>query len=170
MWSFSSDVSFISPPRGIWLLIGIGAILAADIATVLSIAFLYLLGFQGSDWVASLLPASLAGLLAGWFFWGLFILRPKHATVGRGIVFGALSSICAHPLMMVFLDPARILYGTNFFELPQFFLHLAVDFGYSLFSLVYVGWITTIVGGVAGGLLVFLQCVLTQRLREQHEL
>ena len=168
MQIFSLEVPFTSRPKGMWLLIGIGAILAANIATGLSLAFLSLTGLHIIYEVADFLSASLAGLLTGCLFWGAFILRPKHATVGRGVILGAVSGLCAHPLWLVFFNLMDILSALKHFEMAQVVLWLVLGFDYTLISWVYVGWITAIVGGVAGGLLVFFQYLLTQRLSQRH--
>jgi hypothetical protein len=167
---FSLEVSSAQPPKGMWLLIGLGAILAADIATVLSLAFLSLVGLSITNWGLGLVAAPFAGLLAGWFCWGFFILRPRRATIRRGVFFGALSSMLAHPLLWMFLTPAYMLNGPTV-ETASFFLgNLMIHLSVSLFSLLIVGWITTIVGGIAGGLLIYLQCLLTQRgMQRSHE-
>jgi hypothetical protein len=177
------EVSSLPPGKAMWMLIGIGAVLASEIATVLSLAFLFFWGpapfiltGMSSGLVIYLVAAPLACLLAGWLIWWLFILRPRRATVRRGILFGALSSIVAHPLMWGFASlPLGIVGAPLMWEFPPplqwvnhfgMMIRLGEILQFSLGSLLYVGWITLVVGGAAGGLLISFQRTLTQRSRQ----
>jgi hypothetical protein len=160
--------SSFAPGKAVWLLIGVGAVLASMIATVLSLAFVSFVSLTKTyDVGIYLASASLAGLLTGLPIWWRFIGRPRYATVGRGVLLGALSSIVAHPLMWGFealfssllgADPTRTLGLIVFMDIPL-----------SLMSLFYVGWITTLVGGATGGVLMYLQRTLALRSQQRAD-
>jgi hypothetical protein len=65
-----------------------------------------------------------------------------------------LSGIVAQPLVLIGI-------------LPSLGFGLLLVLPFSVLSLIYVGWITATVGGIAGGLLVHLQVVLMRRMRQQ---
>ncbi|HEU5378720.1 MAG TPA: hypothetical protein VFV38_25135 [Ktedonobacteraceae bacterium] len=157
--SLQSDISSAAPPRAMWAYMSISAILAVALACELSLLVAY--GPPGSSsWSSEstvyLLPACLAGLLAGWFFWWLFIVKPRSATVVRGVLLGALSSFLAHPLIWLLLWP----FTQHVWTMERLFF----DIGYeTMISLIEVGWITALVGGATGGLLLSYQRALTRR-------
>ncbi|BCL80347.1 hypothetical protein ccbrp13_28120 [Ktedonobacteria bacterium brp13] len=175
-----SEVVSAPPLKTSWWQIGIGAILASEIATALSLAFLFLCGGSGafrltgtsSGLLIYFGAAPLAGLLVGWLLWWLCIQRTGRTTVRRGVVFGALSGIIAHPIMWALASLSIGIVGQPFireFSAPfQWvnqggWLRLTEILYFSLLSLMYVGWITLLVGGIAGGLLIFFQQAHTQR-------
>lgn len=168
-----SATSSLQHGKAMWMLIGIGAALAAEIAAVLSLTFLGALhlGIPLSGWGLYLILAPLSGLIVGLFMWWLFIVRLKRVTVGRGVLFGGISSIIAHPfvwglvVLLAILTKDRLgdLAGSSIFG----FFQIALPF--SLISLFYTGWITTLVGCVAGGLLLYLQRVLSIGSQRQGE-
>jgi hypothetical protein len=65
-----------------------------------------------------------------------------------------LSGIVAHPLVLIGI-------------LPSLGFGLLLVLPLPALSLIYVGWITAAVGGIAGGLLVHLQVLLMRRMRQQ---
>ncbi len=92
------------------------------------------------------------------------ILRPRRLTLRRGILVGILSSLVAHPLTwflaLVILSLSRR--NTNLGSAYPITIGLEIhnpievlqgSLVLSVLSLFYVGWITLIVGGVAGGVL-----------------
>jgi hypothetical protein len=149
--------------------IGIGAALAglgtALIALNTPFSFTSL-----SDKPLFYLGATLASLLIGPLFWWFFILKPDRTTLCRGIVIGMLGSFAAHPLawfigdLMAYLMGRQLWMGSTFVDSPLAAL-LGSPF-YAVFSLIYVGWITTLAGGVVGGMFVSAQriCLRCQRV------
>lgn len=161
-----SEVSSIPPPRVMWFIIGIGAILASQIATALSMAFL--VSRSGNIVIAPaffFVAAGLFGLLIGLVFWWFALVKPRRATIVRGALCGALSGLIAHTFV----------WGSVLLTLPweqgfqpgmllELLLSLVVETArLSLFSLLYAGWITALVGGISGALLIALQHGLTTR-------
>lgn len=168
------EVSSAPPLKSMWLFIGLGAVLASEIATILSLTFLFFLGSvafmltgTSSGLIIYFVAAPLAGLLTGWFFWWLFILKPGHATIGRGVLLGVLSGVTAHPFMWAFASLSLGTVGHPFMpQLPPALqwvyqsgiaLRFVEILEFTVASLLYVGWITAVVGGVVGGLLIFFQ-------------
>jgi hypothetical protein len=151
----------LSPNKTRLLLISIGAVLASIIAVVLSLAF--------AHWVFSttfvitpdyVIVASLTGLLVGFLYWREFNLKPGPITVHRGIQYGILSSLIAHPIMWIIAQSLSIIIHTpsfGFIQEQNIFMYIPDLFFLSLMSLIFAGWLTTIVGAVAGGLIVYLQ-------------
>lgn len=170
------EVSSLPPGKAMWMLIGIGAVLASEIAAVLSLAFLSSQGLFSLTLTSGeglyLVAAPLSGLLGGLLIWWLSIVRPGRATVRRGVLFGGISSVIAHPLMWEGVALLSSLTGTDLFGRflgPSMFLDLSLVLSLSLMSLFYVGWITTLVGGATGGVLMYLQHILTLRSRQQGD-
>lgn len=166
MGFWQSDVWPVAPPA-IWLLMSIGSVLAAEIAAALSLVFLTIvtpLSFNGNGYgnppllllgvMLFLVVVPFVGLLVGLPTWWRFVARPGHLTRRRGVLLGMLCGIVAHPLVWICLLPA-LGFG------PILVLPVTV------LSLIYVGWITAAVGGIAGGVLVHLQAVLTRRMCQQ---
>jgi hypothetical protein len=175
-------------PKAIWLLMSLGIVLAAEIAAALSLVFVTIvlpLSYSGPG-NQLLLPGVLfflvvvpfAGLLVGLPTWWLFVAKPRHLTLRRGIVLGMLSGLVAHPLvwigLLLILALVEVINLTPDFMssllllLPGLMSSLVLLLPFSLLSLILVGWITAAVGGIAGGLLVHLQAVLMRRMR-QHD-
>lgn len=191
MESWQSEV-FSVAPKATWLLMSVGIVLASEIAAALSLVFvrvIFPLSFNGSGnallalgVIFFLIIVPLAGLLAGLPTWWLFVARPRHITLRRGIFLGMLSGLVAHPLVWIccllllsLVDAISLAphltsnFPSNFpsglpLE-PSSDLLLALPL--SVLSLILVGWITASVGGIAGGLLVHLQGAPTWRLRQQ---
>jgi hypothetical protein len=103
------------------------------------------------------LGAAAAALLSGQFFWWCFIVRPRHLTPERGAWVSAASSLAAHPFAWLFALLATVVTGgtaANAWALPQapsVVTILIYAGGYSLYSLILVGWFTALLGGLAGG-------------------
>jgi hypothetical protein len=155
-------------PKAIWLWMSLGIVLAAEIAAALSLVFLtnvVPLSYNGNGngnppllffgVIFFVVVVPFVGLLVGLPTWWRFVARPRRLTLWRGIVLGMLSGIVAHPLVWIGL-------------LPALGFGLLLVLPVSVLSLIYVGWITAAVGGIAGGLLVHLQGVLMRRLRLQN--
>lgn len=101
------------------------------------------------------LGAAVAALLSGQFFWWCFIVRPRHLTVERGAWVSAVSSLAAHPFAWLFALLAQVVTGgTNVMVLPpepSVLTILIYAGGLSLDSLIFVGWFTALLSGLAGG-------------------
>lgn len=154
MPSLYREMSYVPPPRVFWPLLGLGIVLASEAATVIVLWM-----FQTTNsLIASInFYAILAALLAGLPTWWLFIVKPRHATIRRGILVGALGSIIAHPILWMFMlvDELRLGSPDNIFLVPLIILDGPI------LSLIAVGWITTPIGAIAGGLLIYLQRAMT---------
>ncbi len=149
------------------LLVGISAALVGGGAAFLALTFWWTLNGQEPHYLDSgvfYLAPALVSLLIGPLFWWLMILRPRRLTLRRGILVGILSSLVAHPLTwflaLVILSLSRrntnlgSAYPINIgLEIHNPIELLQGSLVLSVLSLFYVGWITLIVGGVAGGVL-----------------
>lgn len=162
MGFWQADVWSVAP-TAIWLLMSLGIVFAAEIAAALSLLFLTIvtpLSFNGNPplvllgLIFFLVVVPVVGLLVGLPTWWRFVARPRRFIRRRGVFLGMLCGLVAHPLVWICMLPAL---GFSFL------LVLPV----SILSLVYVGWITAAVGGIAGGVLMHLQGVLTRRQRQQ---
>ena len=175
----SSELSNVSPPKVLWLLLSIGIILASEIAAICSIIVSLLpsyienlarppfLSFVGS--VSPLLVTSpFAGLLVGLPCWWLLIERPKRATIRRGVVLGALSSIVAHPLIWTLVTMLSPILGGGWTTGSGLLQNIQYVVLFSLVGLIYGGWITAAVGGAAGALLIQLRRVLSDNQKGDH--
>jgi hypothetical protein len=141
-------VSIVSPLAG-----GAGAFV---IAWLLSLSQFYR-GLDTSPGAGLLyLGAALACLLVGPLLWWQIVLRPRSLTPGSGAWVGALSGLAAHPLMWLFALGTTFLIGDKRFiylgpdELLHFtdaLVHIAF---FSYYSLVLLGWLTALLGGLAG--------------------
>jgi hypothetical protein len=168
---FFSAIPSVRSRRAFWPLLVLGIVLASEVATIYSLTFIlllvYLLGFyvpSSSDvGDLSLMFLGLAppvSLLVGLPTWYLVIELPARATIHRGVVFGVVSSIIAHPLIWMSLSVlSAILNGGGIgAALSKDIQSVPL---YSLFSLILVGWITIPIGGYAGHLLIRLRQKLT---------
>ncbi len=104
--------------------------------------------------------ATLAALLTGSFMWWYFVTKPGRHTLKQGIMVGVIASIIAHPV--AWLLAGFITYLGNIplftgFVIRSLFDVLFVALFVSMFSLLYVGWLTALVGGVAGALFIRAQ-------------
>ena len=159
-----SEMSSVPPPRIFWPLLSLCIAIAAEIAATPVLLFIGPGLLSWNDALTILVAAALAALLVGLSGWWLFVVRPKHATIRRGILVGVLSSIIAHPLvwMSSSLVSAFTSPGLQQLPLPIALLLAVYGLGMDTFvSLILVGWFTTLIGGVAGFLLIYLQRALT---------
>lgn len=150
------------------LLVGITAALAGFVAAVLAIRLMYLMpGTQVWDWfsippaVATLpLAATLAAAVLGPILWWRMIIKPGHLSVRRGIAVGALIGIITHPLIwymalvLAFLRGQPTVAGILVSNPLQDLLAAAF---LAIVSLICVGWLTALIGGVVGGVIALLQ-------------
>jgi len=146
------------------LLVGAGAALAGLAAATVA------LRFAGMPIAEFYLAAPLAAVLLGPGLWWWAIIQPGRLNVRRGIGVGVLGACLAHPLawyialVLAFVRGEPTIASINVTNPVQDLLASLVLAG---FSLLYVGWITALVGGAAGGLVALLQSVsgCTQRWR-----
>jgi hypothetical protein len=122
------------------------------------------------DSIDLLVCASLAALLAGLPAWWLFIVRPRRATILSGVVVGIGISITAHPFMWMFIILFEEIEEPSWNPLLQLLSSFSLELLYTEFSLLFVGWITAAIGGVAGGLLIYLQRALTHHWRPRKRI
>ncbi len=146
------------------LLVGGGAALAGLAAASLA------LWFAGMPMAEFYLAAPLAAALLGPGLWWWAIIKPGRLSIHRGMGVGVLCACLAHPLawyivlVLAFLRGEPTIASINVANPVQDLFASLVLAG---FSLIYVGWITALVGGAAGGLISLLQSVYgcTQRWR-----
>jgi len=138
------------------LLVGVGAALAALAAAALA------LRFSGMQIAAFYLAAPLASALLGPCLWWSAIIKPGRLSLRWGIGVGVLGASIAHPLawyavlFLAFLTGERTVASIQVTNPVQ---DLISSLFLAWFSLIYVGWITALVGGVAGGVIALLQSV-----------
>ena len=177
MGFWQSKVLSVALPKAIWPLMILGIILASEIAAALSVTFVQIVfpsfPFYGETSIIFFVSVLLVGLLVGLYAWRLFVERARSTqTASRskiflGIVFGVVSSLVAHPLVWIcciflsyFLNVDFIIHARQL----NLLLMLVYISPFPLMSLCFVGWITAIVGGIAGGLFAYLQIVLTRHV------
>jgi len=105
--------------------------------------------------------AGIAAFVCSSGFWWLILDRPQKYTVRRGTVAGALAGALAHYLCwyLIILGMNACYWITRgctstLGEAPvDPFLGLAAAFTYSLFSLIFYGWLTIPTGAVTAGIL-----------------
>ena len=165
MSSLHTNISTRQISKLFYPLLVIGIILASEIATICSANFIYRgMPISWQSWSAFLVIAPPAALLVGLPAWWLYVIQAENITIKRGIIVGCLSSIAAHPVMWMLVSVSDSL-KLN----PGLFSNVGMLLPIILVSLLYVGWITTIVGGIAGALLIYLQRALTQEIEPQNE-
>lgn len=171
MSKFYSEMSSVPPPRIFWLLLSLCIAVGAEIAAALIIMLIqssFL--FWNSASAIFLVAAPLAALLVGLPGWWLFVVRPRHATMRRGISIGAWGSIIVHPLVWMFIVPVWMLVppGPLLFSISMTLLRAVFTYGAATFlSLILVGWFTASIGGVVGFLLIYLQRAVTHHWRQR---
>jgi hypothetical protein len=140
------------------LLVGGGAALAG-----LAAAF-FALWFYGTSYVVQVavfyLAAPLAAALLGPCLWWWAIIKPDRLSVRRGIGVGVLGASLAHPLVWYMALVLAFLTGEQpvpFMLITNPVQDLLEALSLAWFSLILVGWITALVGGVAGGAIAQLQ-------------
>jgi hypothetical protein len=146
----SATMSSVRPPRIFWPLMGMGIVLSVCGL----VAFVFHSQHIDTGVELFYFAAPLAALLVGLPAWWHFVVKPRHATVPRGIVVGMLSSIAAHPVMAIVCVSFAPTSGT----LSQWLLYVGLI---TLGSLIFAGWITIPLGGVMGLLLIYFQRALT---------
>ena len=140
------------------LLVGGGAALAGLAAAILALQF-YGTSY-GTRVAVFYLAAPLAAALLGPCLWWWAIIKPDRLSVRRGIGVGVLGASLAHPLtwyialVLAFFTGEPTVAGLLVFNPLQ---DLLASLFLAPFSLIYVGWITALVGGVAGGAITLLQ-------------
>lgn len=150
------------------LLVGVGAACVGLVAVFFALAFYQAtLSWQNgreavlSDVGVLYLAASLASLLIGPCLWWRMVIKTDRLSVRRGVTIGILGGIIAHPLtwylanLFAFLLGQKTIVGLSLVINP--IQDLVGSLLLSLVSLLLVGWITVLVGGVAGGLIAWLQ-------------
>ncbi len=160
------------------LLVGIGATLTGLVATILVFRFYaFQLTLQNGqetllhDINVFYIAAPLASALLIPCLWWRLIIKPSRLNVSRGIGIGLLGSIIAHPLawylalLFAFLLKAKTIGSITVGNPLE---NLVGCLFLSLFSLIEVGWITILVGGLAGGCIAFLQskCHCSERWQQ----
>ncbi len=142
------------------LLVGGGSALAGLAAAILALQF-YGTSY-GTQVAVFYFAAPLAAALLGPYLWWWAIIKPGRLSVRRGIGVGVLGASLAHPLawymalVLAFLTGEQTVAGilaTNPLQAQDLLAPLFL----APFSLIYVGWITALVGGVAGGAIALLQ-------------
>jgi hypothetical protein len=145
----------------------VASVVAGLAAAYLSLAFLSAIEeftASPSDLRSLYLGVVGACVLVGLPYWRALANAAQPLSVGRGALYGALCSALAHPLMWLFafLINALTATPTVFIGLewqPQFPTPLAVVYVaifFPFYSLIYVGWITGLIGGCVGALLAWL--------------
>lgn len=144
------------------LCVGIIAILAALLATVLSFAVLGSISDSlTANYVWFYYAAALASLIIGPLLWCLSFLHQEQVSQARAIGVSMLTSLIAHPFTWLFaLLLARLNSNTGFIwmSMNEVTAYNPVVFilVFSFESILYLGWITTIVGGLFGALLGYI--------------
>ena len=143
------------------LLVGGGAALAGLAAVILALQF-YGTSY-GTQVAVFYLAAPLAAALLGPCLWWWAIIKPDRLSVRRGIGTGVLGASLAHPLawyialVLAFFTREQTVAGLLVFNPFNPLQDLLAPLFLAPFSLIYVGWITALVGGVAGGAIALLQ-------------
>ncbi len=110
-----------------------------------------------------------ATVLSSVLFWWLFIVRPRYVTVGRGILVGIASIICALFLMCWFCGIYLIVVQHMAIDLLTLLgVGLLVAFFVSITPL---GWFFFLIGGTASGSLAMYlhRSILSEELFEREE-
>jgi hypothetical protein len=143
------------------LVVGLASPLAGGAGALLTIEVFALLVYPvGSVLDPQLAPlylnAALAALLVGPFFWWLWILRPRRLSPGRGAWVGVVGSLVAHPLTWLLLVGTTALADRTTAshpipaDLSGFPAALVFVVNSSGVSLLFAGWFTALLGGLAG--------------------
>jgi hypothetical protein len=144
----------------------VASVAAGLAAAYLSLAFLGALGFNAlwSDLRDLYLGVVVACAVVGLLYWRALAAASYPLSVRGGALFGVLCSALAHPLMWLIAllinalsaDPTVFigLAWQRQFSFPFAALYAAIFFPF--YSLIYVGWITGLVGGCVGALVAWL--------------
>jgi hypothetical protein len=148
------------------LFIGIGTASTGFLAALLSLNFYANViihrnnAFMPSNIGLLYIAASLASLMVGSSMWWYFITKSDSVTLKRGIIVGVMASAITHPVTWIFaelityISSSPILTG---FTLENPFDAVFTAFFISMFSLLFVGWLTALIGGIAGALFITMQ-------------
>jgi hypothetical protein len=135
------------------VLIGIGAAVVAAASAYVGVHLA--VSIPPADSWLFYLAAPLAALLIAPLFGWLFLLRPNRLTLRRGIVVGVLGSVAAHPFTWYLANLLAYLTGMHTGGMGFLVMNPLLDLVGCLviapFSLLYVGWLTALLGGVMGG-------------------
>jgi hypothetical protein len=142
------EVTALPPPWFFWPLLSVGIAMSAYVAATGTALFLHLSSVLSVD-------ATLAALVVGLPAWYGWIVLPRRATLQRGAAVGAISSLCAYPVMWIFagLINRQAVFGK--------FDAVSLIPLFTCMGWLGPGWITTPLGAVAGCLLLYFQRVLT---------
>ncbi len=142
--------------NGRLLFIAIGcSVLAAIAATYLSFTFLSLgkFPYMWSSVEPFYFGSAISTLLICPFFWQIYLRHKTEASSLGGCAIGITVSLIAHPLTWLFVIIWMAFGGNSIFghlETRDLASALFSLYSLTLYGLVFVGWITTIVGGVVG--------------------
>ncbi len=162
------------------ILVGIVAALTSFVAAVLAIRLMYPADAEQIWWPTSPpdigafpLIAALTSAALGPLLWWRMIIKSGRLSVWRGASVGALTAIIAHPIvwyvaLVVAFFAGRSTVASILVTNPFQDLISAVFLG--TFSLIFVGWLTALIGGVVGGLIALLQSISGCRERWQAAL
>jgi hypothetical protein len=144
----------------------VASVVAGLAAAYLSLAFLGAMGFNASwsDLRALYLGVVVACAVVGLLYWRALAAASHPLSVWGGALFGVLCSALAHPLIWpiallineLTADPT-VFIGLEWqrqFPFPFAVAYAAIFFPF--YSLIYVGWITGLVGGCVGALVAWL--------------
>ena len=136
---------YVSPRTMYLLQTGLGLLLAAEIAAVCSLLFAWLLlsSLNFNGWPLFLVSAALAGLLVGIAGWKW--MPTEQPPKRYGVLIGIFGSIAAHPVVWIIFAILQAIFNPQYAEF-DFLMFVLATFG----SLLVVGWITSLVGGLTG--------------------
>lgn len=110
---------------------------------------------------AFVLAVALVAAMLGATLWWLAIIRPDRLSVRRGIGVGAFGGLLAHPLVWYAILVVAFLTGQptvlGVFQVANPLVDLVAAAVLSVFSLVWAGWLTALLGGLTGGTIAALQ-------------
>lgn len=139
---------------GSLILSGLTAALTGAGAAFLGVEFATIGNPPADSWLLSVAAALAAGLI-GPLCWWLCCLRPRRFTVFRGSTVGVVGSVIAHPLTWFLTNLLAHLSGMRAAGMGNLVHPPLADLGYYLLltveGLVFVGWLTTLLGGILGG-------------------
>jgi hypothetical protein len=135
------------------VLVGLGAALAAAVSAYVGVHLA--VPIPPADSWLFYLSAPIAALVIGPLFCWLFLLKPNRLGVRRGIVVGVVGSVVAHPLTWFLANLVAFLTGMPTGGMGILVMNPLLDLLGCLvvapFSLLYVGWLTALLGGAMGG-------------------
>lgn len=139
------------------------SIAAGLLAAYLSLIFVGAQGMRMSpaDTRDIYIGVAVASAVVGLLYWRALTSDEYVLTLGAGILLGVGCSLLAHPLTWLLAllingltgNPSGFLGTTWQGQSPAPVIELVGSVFFSIYSLIYVGWITSIVGGIVGGAL-----------------